>query len=122
MLYGSTRMAEQGSQDTMAAFESGTADEARVALGRLITVTGASLERTAQLQQALTSRIEIEQAKGILSERLGVGIDGAFEVLRRAARTNRLKLHDLAREVVASRETPPAIRSVYAALKAEARR
>jgi len=106
----------------MSALEFGTAQEAHVALARLLAVTGASFERTAQLQRALTSRIEIEQAKGILSERLDVGLDAAFELLRRAARTNRLKLHDLAREVVSSRETPEAIARVHAALGEHPRR
>jgi AmiR/NasT family two-component response regulator len=101
------------SQDAMAAIEGGTAEEARVALARLLSVTEASLERTAQLERALTSRIAIEQAKGMLSERLGVGVDEAFELLRRAARTSQRKLHDLAREVVTTRETPEAIRAVY---------
>jgi AmiR/NasT family two-component response regulator len=102
-------MDESRSQQAMSVVESGTADEARVALARLLSVTGASLERTAQLERALTSRIVIEQAKGVLSERLHLGPDDAFEVLRRAARTSQRKLHDLAREVVASRETPAAI-------------
>lgn len=89
--------------------EVGSLDEARVALARLLSVTEASLERRAQLERALASRIVIEQAKGILSERLGLGVDDAFEVLRRAARSNQRKLHDLAREVVISRATPAAI-------------
>jgi AmiR/NasT family two-component response regulator len=65
-----------------------------------------------QLQGALTSRVGIEQAKGILGERLGIGPEEAFILLRRAARSSRMKLHDLARDVVASRETPAEIRLV----------
>ena len=65
-----------------------------------------------QLQGALTSRVAIEQAKGILAERLGIGPEDAFILLRRSARSSRMKLHDLAREVVASRETPAEIRLV----------
>jgi transcriptional regulator with GAF, ATPase, and Fis domain len=54
-----------------------------------------------QLQTALDSRVLIEQAKGVLSERLQIGTDTAFVALREQARaTNRL-LTDLAREVVA---------------------
>jgi ANTAR domain/GAF domain len=52
-----------------------------------------------QLQAALTSRIIIEQAKGILAERLKISPDDAFEVLRGAARSRNRLLSDLAREV-----------------------
>jgi AmiR/NasT family two-component response regulator len=65
--------------------------------------------RTAQLEYALGSRIVIEQAKGILAERWGVTVDEAFDRLRKAARSNQLKLHDLAAEVVASPTTPSAL-------------
>ena len=66
-------------------------------------------ERAEQLQHALTSRIAIEQAKGILSERLGLDMDGAFVLLRYAARGARMKLHDLALALVEQDETPEAI-------------
>lgn len=52
-----------------------------------------------QLQAALTSRIIIEQAKGVLAERLRISADEAFEVLRGAARSRNLLLSDLARDV-----------------------
>ena len=52
-----------------------------------------------QLQAALTSRIIIEQAKGVLAERLRISTDDAFEVLRVAARSRNRLLSDLAREV-----------------------
>jgi hypothetical protein len=53
----------------------------------------------AQLQGALTSRIVIEQAKGVLAERLQIRADDAFEVLRGAARSRNLLLSELARDV-----------------------
>jgi hypothetical protein len=53
----------------------------------------------AQLQGALTSRIVIEQAKGVLAERLQISADDAFEVLRGAARSRNLLLSELARDV-----------------------
>jgi hypothetical protein len=56
--------------------------------------------RCDQLQHALDSRVVLEQAKGILAERLGCTPDAAFDVLRRAARSARRNLHDLAAEVV----------------------
>ncbi len=49
-----------------------------------------------QLQHALDSRIVIEQAKGKLSERRGITVSEAFEVLRRHARNHGKKLHDIA--------------------------
>jgi AmiR/NasT family two-component response regulator len=60
-----------------------------------------------QLEIALESRIVIEQAKGVLIERLDVDAQYAFELLRGAARSNHLRLHELARRVVESRTTPP---------------
>jgi AmiR/NasT family two-component response regulator len=63
-------------------------------------------ERADQLQRALYSRIVIEQAKGVLAERLAVAPDEAFDVLRRSARSSRTRLHDLARDVVVSPRTP----------------
>jgi hypothetical protein len=52
-----------------------------------------------QLQAALTSRIVIEQAKGVLAERLQISTDEAFGVLRAAARSRNRLLSELAREV-----------------------
>jgi hypothetical protein len=70
-------------------------------------------ERAEQLQQALDSRVVVEQAKGILSERVGLEMDGAFALLRYAARGAHMKIHDLAQSVVASGETPkPVIRAL----------
>jgi hypothetical protein len=58
--------------------------------------------RAEQLQSALDTRIVIEQAKGVFAERLGCEPAAAFSILRRMARSERLKLHELATEVVAS--------------------
>lgn len=54
---------------------------------------------TTQLQSALHSRVAIEQAKGMLAERLGISVDEAFDLLRRHARSHNLRLSDLAMEV-----------------------
>ncbi|CAM5619918.1 transcriptional regulator [Streptomyces spiroverticillatus] len=54
----------------------------------------------AQLRGALHSRIVIEQAKGILAARLGMGVDEAFAVLRRHARSNSRRLTEVARQVI----------------------
>lgn len=84
----------------------GTPPEAETAVRRLVELTGLLARRCAQLQVALQSRVFIEQAKGILAERYCVSTEEAFEALRRNARTNRVKLRDLAEEVVASPTTP----------------
>ncbi|WP_051831472.1 ANTAR domain-containing protein [Streptomyces violens] len=60
-----------------------------------------------QLEQALRSRIVIEQAKGVLAERFGCPTDGAFAELRRYARAHQRNLHDLARSVVDGTAPPP---------------
>jgi ANTAR domain len=66
-------------------------------------------ERAEQLQHALDSRVVVEQAKGILSERIGLDMDGAFALLRYAARGARMKIHDLAQAIVDSDGTPDAV-------------
>jgi ANTAR domain/GAF domain len=57
-------------------------------------------ERTQQLQRALTSRVVIEQAKGVLSQRYGVDTDAAFTLLRNHARAHNMRLSTLADAVV----------------------
>jgi ANTAR domain/GAF domain len=54
----------------------------------------------AQLQTALSSRVLIEQAKGVLAERLKVSTDDAFNILRNAARNRNRLLTDLAGDIV----------------------
>ncbi len=55
---------------------------------------------TDQLQHALNSRIAIEQAKGMLAERAGIGMDQAFSSLRGYARAYQRLLAEVAEEVV----------------------
>ncbi|MFD7662353.1 ANTAR domain-containing protein [Streptomyces sp. NPDC059788] len=52
-----------------------------------------------QLTTALDSRLVIEQAKGVLSERLRISLDDAFHRLRAYARARQRKLTDLATDV-----------------------
>jgi len=55
-----------------------------------------------QLEHALAARVVVEQAIGVLAERQHRAPRDAFERLRRVARSRGRKVHDLAREVVAS--------------------
>jgi transcriptional regulator with GAF, ATPase, and Fis domain len=55
---------------------------------------------TDQLQTALNSRVLIEQAKGIVAERLHLDMAAAFTLLRGTARSHNRRLSDLARAVV----------------------
>jgi hypothetical protein len=52
------------------------------------------------LELALTSRVRIEQAKGVIAERSTIDIDDAFDLLRQHARRNGLRLTDVADAVV----------------------
>lgn len=71
---------------------------------------------TEQLQTALNSRVLIEQAKGLLAERLQVSVVEAFAVLRSAARARNQRLADLALGIVDGTEQlpPPATGDVPA--------
>jgi AmiR/NasT family two-component response regulator len=84
-------------------------EEAVAVVRRLAEDVATLRERTRQLEEALESRVAIEQAKGMLAERIGTTPDDAFDVLRRAARSTQTRLHDLARQVVDSPATPPSV-------------
>lgn len=66
-----------------------------------------TLEQTArlvsQLQTALDHRVVLEQAKGVLAERLGVDCHAAFREIRDTARREQKPITDVATNVVASR-------------------
>ncbi|WP_406330295.1 GAF and ANTAR domain-containing protein [Streptomyces sp. NBC_00203] len=53
-----------------------------------------------QLQGVLSSRVRIEQAKGMLAERWDTGVDQAFLALRQYARRHRLPLDEVATAVI----------------------
>jgi len=64
---------------------------------------------TEQLQTALNSRVLIEQAKGVLAERLHLDVADAFTLLRNSARSRNRRLSELAQAVVdGSEQIPPA--------------
>jgi hypothetical protein len=83
----------------------------------LVALVQLLAERNHQLEHALESRIVIEQAKGVLAERFEIEPNQAFEILRRAARTQRRRIHLLAEEVITSRQTPAVIRASASALR-----
>ncbi len=57
-----------------------------------------------QLGEAMASRAEIEQAKGMLmAQAPGISADDAFEMLRRASQRENVKLRDIAKRLVKSR-------------------
>lgn len=59
-----------------------------------------------QLEHALAARVTVEQSIGVLTERLGISPRAAFEQLRKSSRTRGLRVHDVARDVVASATDP----------------
>jgi AmiR/NasT family two-component response regulator len=65
--------------------------------------------RGSRLEQAFESRVVIEQAKGMIAARHHVDVHTAFDVLRRAARSNHLNIRELAERVVSEPATPAEI-------------
>ena len=59
-----------------------------------------------QLEHALTSRVVVEQAIGVLTERWSVAPQDAFERLRRVTRSHGLRIHELAKLVIDSTTDP----------------
>jgi hypothetical protein len=59
-----------------------------------------------QLKRALATRGEIGRAVGIVMERYGLSADRAFDFLIRISQTGNVKLHVVAREVVAAADRP----------------
>jgi hypothetical protein len=82
-------------QPACAATDEASADEAR----RLRATIS-------QLQHALTARIRVEQAIGVLAERHRIRPRQAFEQLRSAARNRGRRVIDIAADVVASASNP----------------
>ncbi len=67
-----------------------------------------ALRLNEQLSDALTSRIVIEQAKGVISERAGIDLAEAFSRLRDYARNGNLRLTDVARAAIVGTLDPKA--------------
>lgn len=61
---------------------------------------------TEQLQTALDTRVVIEQAKGVLSERSGISTEEAFQRIRAASRQQSTKIINICRRVIDTDYTP----------------
>ncbi|GAB3177926.1 GAF domain-containing protein [Micromonospora palomenae] len=96
----------------------GALDEGRLRIGQAladVATIGLLQQRaihrrdilTEQLQTALNSRVLIEQAKGVLAERLQVDVGEAFALLRSGARSHNRRLSDLAQAIVDGSELLP---------------
>lgn len=73
-------------------------------LAALVILQARALRRaealTGQLQHALDSRVIIEQAKGVLAERLGLDMGSAFTAIRGYSRSNNTKVSVVAAAIV----------------------
>ncbi|GAA2593389.1 GAF and ANTAR domain-containing protein [Dactylosporangium fulvum] len=98
--------------------EPGTLDDGKLRAGKAladVATIGLLQQRairhrdilTDQLQTALNSRVLIEQAKGVLAERLHVDLDQAFALLRHASRNRNRRISELAQAVVDGTEQIP---------------
>jgi hypothetical protein len=63
-------------------------------------------QTVAQLEHALTARVRVEQAIGVLAERHRLHPRQAFELLRSAARTRGRRVLEIATDVVDSASNP----------------
>jgi GAF domain-containing protein len=81
------------------------ADVATIAILQHRAATEAKLLNE-QLSEALNTRIVIEQAKGMVAQRRSADMEAAFAALRDHARTNNLRLADVARDVIEGRQDP----------------
>ncbi|SFP05856.1 ANTAR domain-containing protein [Amycolatopsis arida] len=75
------------------------ADVATVGLIQERAIAASELLAT-QLQTALSSRVQLEQAKGVLAQRAGLRMDAAFQVMRAYARSHNHRLSDVAAQVI----------------------
>src|SRR4029453_3421720 len=98
--------------------EPGALDEGKLRIGQAladVATIGLLQQRaihrrdtlTEQLQTALNSRVLIEQAKGVLAERLHLDMAEAFTLLPSGARSHNRRLSDLAQAIVDGTEQIP---------------
>ncbi|MCY7395813.1 MAG: GAF and ANTAR domain-containing protein [Nocardioides sp.] len=84
------------------------ADVATIAIIQERAITAAET-LTQQLQGALNSRVVIEQAKGVVAQSNGLGVDEAFTLLRTHARGRSLRLTDVAHDVITGALDPTSL-------------
>jgi ANTAR domain len=89
---------------------SGASSEAQP-LARLLVRVDEVERENESLRIALASRIVIEQAKGVLIERLDLPPEAVFELMRSVARRSRRKVQDIAAEILTTRVSPEYIES-----------
>ena len=75
------------------------ADVATVGLIQERAIAASELLAT-QLQTALSSRVQLEQAKGVLAQRTGLPMDQAFQLMRTYARSHNRRLSDVAAHII----------------------
>jgi GAF domain-containing protein len=87
-------------EDDDVAIMQALADVGTIGLLQERTVTR-SEALTEQLQGALTSRVIIEQAKGVVAQACGISVDEAFTAIRGYARRHNYRLTEVAQSIVA---------------------
>ena len=75
------------------------ADVATVGLIQERAIAASELLAT-QLQTALSSRVQLEQAKGVLAQRAGLPMDEAFQVMRAYARSHNRRISEVAEQII----------------------
>ena len=75
------------------------ADVATIAILQQRTLEQSHVENS-QLETALSSRILIEQVKGVLAERWNTSVDDAFAAFRSYARARHLRLSEFATQII----------------------
>lgn len=75
------------------------ADVATVGLLQARAIAARELLAT-QLQTALNSRVQLEQAKGVLAQRIGLQMDQAFQLMRDYARSHNRRLGEVAGQII----------------------
>ena len=79
-----------------------------LALAAQVAVALVAAREIDQLNAAVVSRTVIGQAQGIVMERFGVNAEQAFAVLRRLSSHSNQKLHQVAADIVRTRQIPDA--------------